>query len=394
MMIVRSSLAERYRGEETPETRAAGTAVHVYALRPGRADARWSTTRMVACVALAYLCLSCDRPGEPSCAGGVRLSYRVEGDSCDAQEIAETIRRRLDRVGLARIRVLAAGSGSILVEVPGAERKDLRLVKLLCTSAGRLTFHVVEDFGRRPVVPNDAIVVAELPKEKVEVERLGLDKREIEEALARLAEGGVSQRRREGIGTDGSRVEPPGEDALQRILSEAERLQKEEPALKAAWTPRALVFGGLRVLLCPELRRTESSYEVDKDAATGNPLVREWHALYDDPERKVDCRPTEAKLEKAGADRRRLSLSLDAEGTARLREVTRQNLGREVAVVFDGTVLFVARLHVEIRDGRLELMPGTVPEWELKGWYGVLSGGVLPCGLSFESEDLTPETAR
>ncbi len=91
----------------------------------------------------------------------------------------------------------------------------------------------------------------------------------------------------------------------------------------------------------------------------------------------------------AGFDNERPSVALEFSpaGASKLESVTRQNIGREMAVLVDGRVLTVARIQSPIAGGRLSLT-GVMTAAEARDTARVLASGALPVKLTLTSKVL------
>lgn len=366
--------------------------------RPFRDDAGacWRKVCTVVLVATVVgLCLSCHRAAGPVCGQGIRLRYHAKGGPQDVQNCCDGIRGRLSRVGIRGVRVLSSESGQILVEIPAGEGKQADLIKRLCDpSGGRLTFHIVEEIDTGSVEPK--FVLGELPESTAEVlEAGGLDRSEIEREMAGPPGIGVETDDRTRRSED-LEAQVDGKVRLKTIRAELERLQKEKRYVEAGEKRPEVALEDLGVLFCPELLRKEGTHELERDAATGRLIVETWHVLHNDAQKKIDAsHVVEVAYATAEAGSRPgLAIRFDAEGAVRLRELTQSNEGRRMAAVLDGIVLAVATIHGEIVDGRTHVMPGAVPEWELRTWCASLNAGPLPCELVLEAEEVIPEVPK
>ena len=271
----------------------------------------------------------------PEAGGGVRLDLSSEFveqvRSTAVDQVIETIRSRIDALGVAEPSLTRRGDTDVIVQMPGLSQDQFDNAKELIGTTAILQFKMVsnQDGGFFQSASHQAVEGLEQGFDRPRAPRLDLIRQAYEN------------------------VEAP--EGTEIAYQEVERFN--------AQTGRAELIGYEPILLEAAVRLTGeyvTDARVSQDPQTNRPVV---------------------------------SLTLDASGARIFGEMTRENVGRQMAIVLDGVVSSAPRINEPILGGRVQITMGRSGSYQeifasAERLTIVLRNGALqaPIELQFETQ--------
>ena len=304
------------------------------------------------------------------------------------------LRTRIDRFGVAQpnIQTLEGKMGRIMVELPGIKEPE-RVRKLLQGSAN-LEFW--ETFEAKEIVPVLASadsrardLLAGTATDSVQTDTVATAQPAIsaKDSLAAALKGetasnasganieqmkkehpllSVLQLNQSGVGAIVAYADRNDTAEVNRILSMPE-IQKQLPRdLKLMWGVAAADFDkNGRIFELYAIKSTERNGRapLEGDVVTD---ARDSYDQYNKP-----C----------------VSMSMNTEGARRWAALTKQNVGRSIAIALDGYVYSAPRVNGEIPGGQSEISGSFTPE-QTKDLANVLKSGKMPAPARIVQEDI------
>ena len=304
------------------------------------------------------------------------------------------LRTRIDRFGVAQpnIQTLEGKMGRIMVELPGIKEPE-RVRKLLQGSAN-LEFW--ETFEAKEIVPVLASadsrardLLAGTVTDSVQTDTVATAQPAIsaKDSLAAALKGetasntsganieqmkkehpllSVLQLNQSGVGAIVAYADRNDTAEVNRILSMPE-IQKQLPRdLKLMWGVAAADFDKSGRIF--ELYAIKSTERNDRAPLEGDVVTdaRDSYDQYNKP-----C----------------VSMSMNTEGARRWAALTKQNVGRSIAIALDGYVYSAPRVNGEIPGGQSEISGSFTPE-QTKDLANVLKSGKMPAPARIVQEDI------
>ncbi len=304
------------------------------------------------------------------------------------------LRTRIDRFGVAQpnIQTLEGKMGRIMVELPGIKEPE-RVRKLLQGSAN-LEFW--ETYEAKDIIPVLANVDA---KAKNILSGTVADSVAVDSAAVAQETTAVSAK-------DSLAAALKGETA--QSSANAEQLKKDHPLLAnlalnqsgvgsivgfadyqdTAAVNRILTMPGVKELLPRDLKLMWGVKASDMDKSG------RMFELYAIKSTERNGRAplegdvvTDARDEYDQFNKPCVSMSMNTEGARRWAQLTKQNIGREIAIVLDGYVYSAPRVNGEITGGNSQITGNFTPELT-KDLANVLKSGKMPAPARIVQEDI------
>ena len=301
------------------------------------------------------------------------------------------LRTRIDRFGVAQpnIQTLEGSMGRIMVELPGIKEPE-RVRKLLQGSAN-LEFW--ETFEAKEIVPflisadqkaasllameekTDTVaaqaenantvsakdsLTAALKGEQV-AESTGMERLKKQHPLA-----AVLQMNQSGVGAIVGYADYRDTASVNNILAMPEIKKMMPRDLKLMWGVKASDFDKTGRIF--ELYAIKSTERNGRAPLEGDVI-------------------TDAKDEYDQFNKPCVSMSMNTEGARRWAVLTKQNIGKEIAIVLDGYVYSAPRVNGEITGGNSEITGNFTPELT-KDLANVLKSGKMPAPARIVQEDI------
>ena len=293
-----------------------------------------------------------------------------------------TIRRRLRAGGVEGAKVTPQGE-QIVVELPGLDEEKASTVRDVIARTGALAMHVVD---------HDA------PFSRALVTHVGMTGGGGEPTDPEARDRGIS------VASDAWSLDQPGVSAVDHYLTAADREQavpldeaRRLGCLGAGGAGTGQVMcrlSGRQVLAryLDELGQRDPALRVPDDrtigyerveAADGRPRWRTY--LLERRVRLTGDRITSTRVVRGDSQPWSLDLMFDDAGRAALAELTREAIGKKVAIVIDGQVQSAPVVMSAIPGGRLSLTMGGADraeqERQARELADVLRAGALPAPL-------------
>ena len=306
------------------------------------------------------------------------------------------LRTRIDRFGVAQpnIQTLEGKMGRIMVELPGIKEPE-RVRKLLQGSAN-LEFW--ETYEAKDIIP---VLVSADSKAQAILSGNVSDSTAVDSVAAPAQEvAAVSAK-------DSLAAALKGETGT-KATANAEQMKKDHPLLAnlalnqsgvgsivgfadyqdTAAVNRILTMPGVKELLPRDLKLMWGVKASDMDKSG------RMFELYAIKSTERNGRAplegdvvTDAKDEYDQFNKPCVTMSMNTEGSRRWAQLTKQNTGREIAIVLDGYVYSAPRSNGEIAGGNSEITGNFTPE-QTKDLANVLKSGKMPAPARIVQEDI------
>ena len=306
------------------------------------------------------------------------------------------LRTRIDRFGVAQpnIQTLEGKMGRIMVELPGIKEPE-RVRKLLQGSAN-LEFW--ETYEAKDIIP---VLVSADSKAQAILSGNVSDSTAVDSVAAPAQEvAAVSAK-------DSLAAALKGETGT-KATANAEQMKKDHPLLAnlalnqsgvgsivgfadyqdTAAVNRILTMPGVKELLPRDLKLMWGVKASDMDKSG------RMFELYAIKSTERNGRAplegdvvTDAKDEYDQFNKPCVSMSMNTEGARRWAQLTKQNVGREIAIVLDGYVYSAPRVNGEITGGNSQITGNFTPELT-KDLANVLKSGKMPAPARIVQEDI------
>ena len=298
------------------------------------------------------------------------------------------LRTRIDRFGVAQpnIQTLEGRMGRIMVELPGIKEPE-RVRKLLQGSANLEFWETYEAKDITPVLASaDSRARAILASETVSSDSVAVKEEAAVSAKDSLtaalkgeapAEAGEQNRKnysllsvlqlnQSGVGAIVGYADYKDTADINRILDMKEVKEVLPRDLKLMWGVRASDMDKTGRIF--ELYAIKSTQRNGRAPLEGD-VITDARDSYDQYNRPC------------------VTMAMNTEGARRWAQLTKQNTGREIAIVLDGYVYSAPRSNGEIAGGNSEITGSFTPE-QTKDLANVLKSGKMPAPARIVQEDI------
>ena len=298
------------------------------------------------------------------------------------------LRTRIDRFGVAQpnIQTLEGRMGRIMVELPGIKEPE-RVRKLLQGSANLEFWETYEAKDITPVLASaDSRARAILASETVSSDSVAVKEEaavSAKDSLAAALKGeapaeageqnrknypllSVLQLNQSGVGASVGYADYKDTADINRILNMKEVKEVLPRDLKLMWGVRASDMDKTGRIF--ELYAIKSTQRNGRAPLEGD-VITDARDSYDQYNRPC------------------VTMAMNTEGARRWAQLTKQNTGREIAIVLDGYVYSAPRSNGEIAGGNSEITGSFTPE-QTKDLANVLKSGKMPAPARIVQEDI------
>ena len=298
------------------------------------------------------------------------------------------LRTRIDRFGVAQpnIQTLEGRMGRIMVELPGIKEPE-RVRKLLQGSANLEFWETYEAKDITPVLASaDSRARAILASETVSSDSVAVEEEaavSAKDSLAAALKGeapaeageqnrknypllSVLQLNQSGVGAIVGYADYKDTADINRILNMKEVKEVLPRDLKLMWGVRASDMDKTGRIF--ELYAIKSTQRNGRAPLEGD-VITDARDSYDQYNRPC------------------VTMAMNTEGARRWAQLTKQNTGREIAIVLDGYVYSAPRSNGEIAGGNSEITGSFTPE-QTKDLANVLKSGKMPAPARIVQEDI------
>ena len=298
------------------------------------------------------------------------------------------LRTRIDRFGVAQpnIQTLEGRMGRIMVELPGIKEPE-RVRKLLQGSANLEFWETYEAKDITPVLASaDSRARAILASETVSSDSVAVKEEaavSAKDSLAAALKGeapaeageqnrknypllSVLQLNQSGVGAIVGYADYKDTADINRILNMKEVKEVLPRDLKLMWGVRASDMDKTGRIF--ELYAIKSTQRNGRAPLEGD-VITDARDSYDQYNRPC------------------VTMAMNTEGARRWAQLTKQNTGREIAIVLDGYVYSAPRSNGEIAGGNSEITGSFTPE-QTKDLANVLKSGKMPAPARIVQEDI------
>ena len=298
------------------------------------------------------------------------------------------LRTRIDRFGVAQpnIQTLEGRMGRIMVELPGIKEPE-RVRKLLQGSANLEFWETYEAKDITPVLASaDSRARAILASETVSSDSVAVKEEaavSAKDSLAAALKGeapaeageqnrknypllSVLQLNQSGVGAIVGYADYKDTTDINRILNMKEVKEVLPRDLKLMWGVRASDMDKTGRIF--ELYAIKSTQRNGRAPLEGD-VITDARDSYDQYNRPC------------------VTMAMNTEGARRWAQLTKQNTGREIAIVLDGYVYSAPRSNGEIAGGNSEITGSFTPE-QTKDLANVLKSGKMPAPARIVQEDI------
>jgi SecD/SecF fusion protein len=298
------------------------------------------------------------------------------------------LRTRIDRFGVAQpnIQTLEGRMGRIMVELPGIKEPE-RVRKLLQGSANLEFWETYEAKDITPVLASaDSRARAILASETVSSDSVAVEEEaavSAKDSLAAALKGeapaeageqnrknypllSVLQLNQSGVGSIVGYADYKDTADINRILNMKEVKEVLPRDLKLMWGVRASDMDKTGRIF--ELYAIKSTQRNGRAPLEGD-VITDARDSYDQYNRPC------------------VTMAMNTEGARRWAQLTKQNTGREIAIVLDGYVYSAPRSNGEIAGGNSEITGSFTPE-QTKDLANVLKSGKMPAPARIVQEDI------
>ena len=274
--------------------------------------------------------------------GGTLLVYRLDlssiqmGDqSSVADEVKKVVYQRLDKYGLKEIEVRRVGHDRIQVAIPSVSPDEIKALKDQISKAGNLTLHLADDeFVAKPPA-----------QEKVDEIQAQWDayRRDMEAWNQRVAQ----------LGPQAAGERP------------------KEPARVA----------------CVQYEEDKKSNERVVDPVTGAFVVQRWWILHNEPDLRIPGNLIRSAKRSVNHEDQTPAVSFEfqASGAQKLSAITKDNIGKNLAIVLDEVVLSAPTIRAHLSEGG-GIITGSFRIAEATGLANILSVGSMPTSPTLMQE--------
>jgi len=274
--------------------------------------------------------------------GGTLLVYRLDMSSVPAgeqssvaDEVKKVVYQRLDRYGLKEIEVRRVGNDRLQVAVPSVSPDEINTLKDQVSKAGNLTLYLADDeFVAKPPT-----------QEKIE---------EIQ------AQWETYRRAMEAWN--------------QRVAQLGPQAAGERPAEPAR-------------VACVEYEEDKKTSERVVDPTTGAFVVQRWWILHNEPDLRIPGNLIRSAKRSVNHEDHSPAVSFEfqASGAQKLSAVTKDNIGKHLAIVLDEVVLSAPTIRAHLSEGG-GIITGSFTQSQATGLANILSVGSMPTSPTLVQE--------
>ena len=316
---------------------------------------------------------------------------REEAESAISNSF-NVLRNRIDRFGVTQPTIQKLGnSGRILVELPGVKEPE-RVRKLLQGTASLEFWTTFENSEISPALIEANSYLAELAVENTEVldvlEQADNAIKEADDIIARELQQQQEEEAKEDADLSAFKLRNPLFSVLQPSQSNQGACIGYAAAADTAQVNKYLAIpqvaekfpqGFIPMWSVKPVGGTENIYELiaikvtsrDGKAPLDGGVVTDAHVSYD---------------QRRGGDPT-VSMSMNADGANTWARLTRENIGKQIAIVLDGTVYSYPVVNTEISGGNSEIS-GHFDVEEATDLVNVLKSGKLPAPATIVQEQV------
>ncbi len=312
------------------------------------------------------------------------------------------LRQRIDRFGVVQPNIQRLDMGRILVELPGIKEQE-RVRKLLQGTANLEFFETFEfsEISQSLMAANN--ILRNLQSGEAEVE--AKDSTATEEIAE--ATDSISEDIKKDLLSDLT-AKASQKDSLENIDAERAKWEKENP-LFSVLNPSQYGAGPLigyalardtaKVNAMLAMKQVKEVLPRNLSPKWGVKAIDEKGQVFELIAIKITNRDGKAPLDgsvitDAKSDNNQyqassyeVSMTMDVEGAKTWARMTKENVGRSIAIVLDGYVYSFPRVNGEITGGRSSITGNFTPE-EAKDLANVLKSGTMPAPMHIVQEDI------
>jgi preprotein translocase subunit SecD len=304
--------------------------------------------------------------------GGIHLVLGVEADKALASQtdrLAEDLKSALERRGIGVIRIVREGETALLVQLANVQHWNDAL-----TVVGEFT--AFERQGEDPAAARFRLVMR--PQEVSGLRDLAV-RQGVETIRNRVDQFGVAEPTITRQGENRILIQLPGVQDPERAKAIIGRTALLEFKLLDERTSMPDALAGR----LPETSEILYQRQVDKETKEERklPVVVQKRTLLTG----ANLTRAEVQADPNSLGNWQVAIEFDATGTRVFGEVTEQNVGRQLAIVLDGTVYSAPRINERIPGGRA-VITGQFTVEEARDLAIVLRAGALPAPVQILEE--------
>lgn len=294
------------------------------------------------------------------------------------------LRTRIDRFGVVAPNLQRLeGQGRILVELPGV--KDPERVRELLQRSANLQFwrtYTYQEVADDLIAANARLSELSTPA-ATPVDTTGLDSAAIAQAQAKAAEQAMAQ-----SNALFSLLVPGGHGGAVVGYARKADMDKIDSMLRVAKEHRAIredltLMWGAKPIENPETRKATELYELY--------AIRTNRSMTPDLGGDAVTSASSDIRNQFGHSEPMVSMSMDTEGAQKWARLTKDNVGRAIAVVLDGVVYSAPNVNQEITGGNSQIS-GSFTMEEAGDLANVLNSGRMETSVVIEQENVVGPT--
>ncbi|MBR6309954.1 MAG: protein translocase subunit SecDF [Paludibacteraceae bacterium] len=311
------------------------------------------------------------------------------------------LRQRIDRFGVVQPNIQRLDMGRILVELPGIKEQE-RVRKLLQGTANLEFFETFEfsEIASSLTAANNIIRnLQNTDSEEVTVDST---------ATAEVVKDSISEDIKNDLLSDLNAQSATAKDSLANADEERAKWEKENPLFSLLIPSQYGAGPVMGYALARDTSKINAMLAMKqvKEILPRN-LSPKWSVKAFDEKGlyfeliaiKITNRDGKAPLDGSvitdaksdnsqySASNYEVSMTMDVEGSKTWARMTKENIGRSIAIVLDGYVYSFPRVNGEITGGRSSITGNFTPE-EAKDLANVLKSGTMPAPMHIVQEDI------
>ena len=311
------------------------------------------------------------------------------------------LRQRIDRFGVVQPNIQRLDMGRILVELPGIKEQE-RVRKLLQGTANLEFFETFEfsEIASSLTAANNIIRnLQNTDNEEVTVDSI---------ATAEVVKDSISEDIKNDLLSDLNAQSATAKDSLANADEERAKWEKENPLFSLLIPSQYGAGPVMGYALARDTSKINAMLAMKqvKEILPRN-LSPKWSVKAFDEKGlyfelvaiKITNRDGKAPLDGSvitdaksdnsqySASNYEVSMTMDVEGSKTWARMTKENIGRSIAIVLDGYVYSFPRVNGEITGGRSSITGNFTPE-EAKDLANVLKSGTMPAPMHIVQEDI------
>ncbi|MBE6312918.1 MAG: protein translocase subunit SecDF [Bacteroidales bacterium] len=311
------------------------------------------------------------------------------------------LRQRIDRFGVVQPNIQRLDMGRILVELPGIKEQE-RVRKLLQGTANLEFFETFEfsEIASSLTAANN--IIRNL--QNTDSEEVAVDST----ATAEVVKDSISEDIKNDLLSDLNAQSATAKDSLANADEERAKWEKENPLFSLLIPSQYGAGPVMGYALARDTSKINAMLAMKqvKEILPRN-LSPKWSVKAFDEKGlyfelvaiKITNRDGKAPLDGSvitdaksdnsqySASNYEVSMTMDVEGSKTWARLTKENIGRSIAIVLDGYVYSFPRVNGEITGGRSSITGNFTPE-EAKDLANVLKSGTMPAPMHIVQEDI------